>query len=687
MGSSRTTRHSLLSTGVSGAAADYTLFLAVVAVLGASLVLVRGIAYGPGLDHDSLFYFSTARSLLAGEGFFDYKEEPLISWPPLYPLTLAAAAGLTRFGPPAAVAGPINAAIFGLTVFAAGLWLRRRLESRLLAVWAACALALSIPLGDVAAWALSEPMFILFTILALIRTDTFLTGGKTRSLLAAAAYGALAWQARYIGAAVPFFVGLLLLCRGGGLPRRAMQAAAVWLAAGLPMALWLLRNFLYVGKLADVTGARLPGDDYPLPLFLRQAGGILRGWADFDLPWVAAAALGAAAAAVAGWRAASPCGAVSPARLARPTGGLLLLFGGFALTYFILFIAAMASGGASDGVYPRFLAPLYIPLLMTAAVALDRLCRAGRRSPNRRIASRLAAAAVAAALCLWTAGQAAVHARRIVRAIDGEQAGSPLPNYAEPRWVDSEILRYIRENPMHGGVYTNVQDHLLFFHNRGAAEYRELYTAADYRLVAGILQSEPAAAGQERLEARLAEAPEGAWVVWYEVALTDSLVGYGRAWLGVSPRLETAAELADGGIYRVRKDAPPRANPYRAALHAARQSASRQVTGRESGGFDIFRRGGDLIYIKESCSAEEARMHVVLHVYPADRADLPVARKRHGFHNLDFFFPEYGVVEAGACAAIRPLPDYAIERIETGQYESGEDMVWQSVLPSLPPGA
>ena len=127
---------------------------------------------------------------------------------------MAAAAGLSGLDP-FEVAGPLNAAIFGLTVFLMGRWLRRRLESRFLAAWAACALALSIPLSDAAAWALSDPLFILLAMLALIRTDAFLTGGRTRFLAAAAAYGALAFQTRYIGAAVPFFVGLLLLCRAG----------------------------------------------------------------------------------------------------------------------------------------------------------------------------------------------------------------------------------------------------------------------------------------------------------------------------------------------------------------------------------------------------------------------------------------------------------------------------------------
>ena len=54
-------------------------------------------------------------------------------WPPLYPAMLA---GGGLFGlDPYAVAGPLNAVIFGLTVLVAGSWLRRRLHSRFLWLW------------------------------------------------------------------------------------------------------------------------------------------------------------------------------------------------------------------------------------------------------------------------------------------------------------------------------------------------------------------------------------------------------------------------------------------------------------------------------------------------------------------------------------------------------------------------
>ncbi len=117
-------------------------------------------------------------------------------WPPLYPLLLAAVS-LGVFDP-LDVAGPLNAVIFGLTIFVVGRYLRQRLESRFLAVWACLAMALPVPLVELASWALSASLFILLATLALIQTDKFLTGGKISSLIWAAVFCALAWQARYI---------------------------------------------------------------------------------------------------------------------------------------------------------------------------------------------------------------------------------------------------------------------------------------------------------------------------------------------------------------------------------------------------------------------------------------------------------------------------------------------------------
>ena len=641
---------------------------AAAAALAAALALARGIDYGVGLEFDSLNYISTARSLLAGEGFYESLGRAHTGWPPLYALTLAVAAGLCGRDP-LAVAGPLNAAVFGLTVFVLGLYLRRRLQSRFAAAWACAALALSVPLADEAAWALSEPLFLLTSTLALIATDDYLRAGGARSLLGATAYGALAWQARYSGVAAPLFIGALLLCRRGAPRRRKLrEAAVVWLTAGLPMALWLLRNSLTDNGIIGSTLLH----DVSLPQVLREIGGILWTWTHFELPAAAAVAIAAAALIAAAARGAARPADPRPADPPTAARGAAL-FSGYALTYLVLLAALMMTGNAAGRVFPRYVLPVYVPLLTAAAFALDRMGRAGRGS--RGPAGRLTAAAVAAALCLWTAGQAAPHARRIAQANAGETGG-----FNGPRWAASETLRHIRENPIDGTVYGN-WILLTSFHNTGAAAYRNLHTVADGKLLRGAPPpaSASAAAGQERLQTRLAAAPDGAWLVWFKSADYDNLLGYGEAWLRIAPGLETAAEFADGGIYRIRKRAAPRENRYRAALEAAAPPVESGEWRVESGTPSLA--GGELVYVKQPCTAQDARRRFLLHVYPADAAVLPAAQRPRGFANLDFYFPEYGAaLEGGACVALHPLPGYAIERIETGQYVRGEGAAWSSSL-------
>ena len=89
---------------------------------------------------------------------------------------------------------------------------------------------------------------------------------------------------------------------------------------------------------------------------------------------------------------------------------------------------------------------------------------------------------------------------------------------------------------------------------------------------------------------------------------------------------------------------------------------------------------GALTYFKEPCGVEDARRSWFLHVTPRNRNDLPASRREHGFDNLDFFFPDYGVLFDGKCLARVPLPLYDVAAIRTGQWVRGEGDVWREEL-------
>ena len=118
------------------------------------------------------------------------------------------------------------------------------------------------------------------------------------------------------------------------------------------------------------------------------------------------------------------------------------------------------------------------------------------------------------------------------------------------------------------------------------------------------------------------------------------------------------------------------------AAHAAAQGLYERVAAGDYGmpaarsGFDVYLRGNRLAYLKENCEVGDAEARFFLHIFPADPADLPAGSREQGFANMDFGFGDYGGRAGDKCLAERELPGYAIERIRTGQFVSGEGRLW-----------
>ena len=89
--------------------------------------------------------------------------------------------------------------------------------------------------------------------------------------------------------------------------------------------------------------------------------------------------------------------------------------------------------------------------------------------------------------------------------------------------------------------------------------------------------------------------------------------------------------------------------------------------------FDVYLNNRRLIYINDSCNANVLANAFFLAAFPVDAADLPEARRPHGFDNLDFDFADYGFSGGAICFAMRDIPEYPIKRIHTGQFIITED--------------
>ena len=122
--------------------------------------------------------------------------------------------------------------------------------------------------------------------------------------------------------------------------------------------------------------------------------------------------------------------------------------------------------------------------------------------------------------------------------------------------------------------------------------------------------------------------------------------------------------------------------PLDAAEHYAAYEAADDGEPDARAAFDLHlnRQARILTYAKEPCALSDVERKFFLHIAPERMDDLPQNRREHGFDNLDFEYLTQGVVFDGKCVAVLPLPNYAIERIRTGQFERGEGEVWEARL-------
>ena len=521
----------------------FTMVLAALAILGVVLVLSRQVAYGVGLGWDSINYISVARNLLAGEGFvqdtFVETTEGSLDytmWAPLYP-SLLAMSGLLVFDP-WDIAGPLNAVIFGLTVFVAGRWLGRRIRSRPLVLLACLAVVLAIPLTRAASYAMSETPFILFTTLSLIWIDKFVLDGKRTNLVWAGVFTALACLTRYIGVTVLVAALPLLLFRPRvALLDRVKHCAAYALISLIPIGLWMLRNTLLSGA---PTGPKPPSNDtFPeiLSATLADLSRWVLIWLPSDAVRIAASALAAMvllALAVAIWRM-----FFRWRQGASQQWSSFCLFGGFALVYLGVLLAAqtMTFGEPAGG---RYLYPMYIPLLFAGVFALDKLMISERIEVLRgnaldlpvlrtflrgRKPVGLFTAVIVVVGFLWLLGHAPRHARDIWLA-----NGDLGQGFASSKWVDSEVLRYMRDTSIESPrVVSSVPIAILY-----AADVQEY-----------VYLSQELEAARRKIDA----ASDGDHVVWFHSHTVGYL--YGDRDLRALPELEVVADLPDGVIFRV----------------------------------------------------------------------------------------------------------------------------------------
>lgn len=602
------------------------------------LVLARQVEFGVGLEFDSADYINAARNLRVGEPLLLHdREHPCCVQPPLYPALLVVA-GFGMFDP-LQVAGPLNAAFFGAMVWVCGTFLRRRLATR--PVWAQCgcaAIAVSPLLIDTASTAMPTATFALLVACALICAAERDFGWRRVAL--AAVFSALACLTRYGGVALVAVVSIALLLPSAsvGIRQRGARAAVYAAVALVPLGLWLLRNKLLTGTLTSRWGYDAVG----WTVALQAMGEEIAKWVFLELPieswfgtgWAALVAFAVSFAVYVVLR---------RKRVRARVRRSLVVFGGFVLAHCTLLVAALA--GYTAAFESRYLAPVYVPVLIVIWLAVGATCsrtlpsEGGRwmrpRGVGNWVLDWVVVAAVLAVISTWLIYQGAMHKSAIV----ARNAHGFF--YDGPRWRQSEALRHLDAITANNRVYTTTAPP-VFFHTRTRPNW---YVCHHRRF-----------------------GREGDFLLWLE-QVPDPCLVIGRDDTFAVPGWDLVADFADGVLLRLAaaSDATladgiwthfvPGGQPVRKALWALHLHARR------------------LVYVKTPCDAADTAPRFFVHVQARANHALPPHRRRSGFDNLDFHFADRGLALPGRsrrCVAFVELPLYPLAGLRTGQFAEQE---------------
>ena len=311
----------------------------------------------------------------------------------------------------------------------------------------------------------------------------------------------------------------------------------------------------------------------------------------------------------------------------------------------------------TQGIDSRYLLPIYVPLLLTAAFLLDRFLSIA--ATGRMVTVRYAVASLVVLAALTHIG---FSTRRNLHLTTHAYVAGYKEDWMfnTVHWQQSETLTYLRDNPIASRIYSN-RRYLAWFADRTAHP--------------GKHQRIPS-------KRRWAEIEVGAHIVWFERDYERSYSNRGGLDLRVLPGVEIVAELADGLVFR-----RTAAEPFDVKKHRTRkqryveqliQQASKQVV---RAGWSVYRNGRRLIYRKKPCAPADVQAKFVLHVVPVDPADLSPGRQQYDSDNLDFYFDWIGERIGDQCIAIARLPSYAINRIHIGQWIAEEARtLWEAEL-------
>ena len=230
--------------------------LALLAVAGGWL-LFYATPQGLGLNDDSIAYIAGARSLLSGQGYREIwliSAGPVTHFPPGFPSALAFFSLVTGIDPLRA-ARLLNGLLFGANIFLMG-WLALRMtKSRIIGLLTALLFMLTPSLLRIHSNAMSEPLYVFFTLVTFLLLDLYIQKQNERRaqglLLAAGLVTSFAFLTRYAALAL-LATGIVALVILHSEWRKRLVSVGVYLAGFAPFVLaWMIRNRLVGGTVTN----------------------------------------------------------------------------------------------------------------------------------------------------------------------------------------------------------------------------------------------------------------------------------------------------------------------------------------------------------------------------------------------------------------------------------------------------
>ncbi len=623
------------------------------AFLGAAHILIRTSNYGPELTSDTWDYISVAESLAAGDGFKDYLQRTYIDGGPGYPLLLAFF-GLLGIDP-VDTGRFVNIIGFGLIILLTGYQLNRYVRFRFLAVVGSVAVMTSLSVSRIAAYLMTEILYIVLMLLALIQMRIFLKSEEDSprfALALSAGFTALAIITRYAGIAV-LLTGIIMILVGRNFKiRHKLKYAAFYSSISLfPFGVWMIRNQLtmgtFWGRSTNYQSSLLDYIESFGNLFISDIL-VLRPGSDWFIYLICTVVC------LIIWGTIQKRTELNQTQVPSDSSkyGLhLSLFGLFALISIWVLLFSASSIGDADSFSERLLIPIYVPVIIVALVLLDLLLR--------RLARKWTASGLVL-VCLISTGILGSISLSLRLNID--VTAQALESNAKPEIFetygyshDMEILEYLRNNPVEGQAYSNA-NHLLFW-----------FTDAS---LGGYINSDNGHGSCLSWVRRLARLPEPSYIVYFTIPYRPEL--YSKGWFNISFNfcdiqelesnpsmqnyLERIAETPEGIVYQVTAPLGPQPD------------------------FNVQINADTLIYTKEQCTSADTEPNFFLHIVPVDMNTLPSHRLQSEFDNLDFGFDDYGKIFNGKCTITVELPHYNISKIRTGQFTDSEGELWETEL-------